>query len=86
MADPDNAPDTLAREELGLDPGELGSPVKAAAGSCSAFAVGAAVPLVPYLLASQGTMLGGPKPFARKARSLFLQKLDELVNAVLREG
>jgi hypothetical protein len=53
MADPDNAPDTLAREELGLDPGELGSPVKAAASSCSAFAVGAAVPLVPYLLATR---------------------------------
>jgi VIT1/CCC1 family predicted Fe2+/Mn2+ transporter len=52
MADPDTALDTLAREELGLDPGELGSPIKAAASSFAAFAVGASVPLVPYLLAT----------------------------------
>ena len=38
------------------------------------------------MLRDQGAMLCGPKPFARKDRSLFLQKLDELVNAVLREG
>jgi VIT1/CCC1 family predicted Fe2+/Mn2+ transporter len=52
MADPDTALDTLAREELGLDPSELGSPTRAAASSFAAFAVGAAVPLVPYLLAT----------------------------------
>jgi VIT1/CCC1 family predicted Fe2+/Mn2+ transporter len=50
VADPENALDTLAREELGLDPGELGSPVGAAVSSCCAFAAGALVPLAPYLL------------------------------------
>jgi len=57
MADPDAALDTLAREELGLDPSELGSPLKAAASSFAAFAVGAAVPLLPYLLAGGTTAL-----------------------------
>ena len=38
------------------------------------------------MLRDQGTMMGGPKPYAKKDRSLFLQKLDELVNAVIREG
>jgi vacuolar iron transporter family protein len=49
---PERALDTLIREELGLDPSELGSPVGAAAGSFVAFAIGASVPVVPYLLAS----------------------------------
>ena len=47
--DPETALDTLIREELGLDPGELGSPIGAAIGSFCAFAVGAAVPVAPYL-------------------------------------
>jgi len=51
MADPDIALDTKVREELGLDPAELGSPWGAAAGSFLAFVVGASVPLIPYLLA-----------------------------------
>lgn len=49
MADPKVALDTLAREELGLDPDSLGSPVKAAAASFGAFTAGAIVPVVPYL-------------------------------------
>jgi len=36
------------------------------------------------MLRDQGTMRGGPKPFAKKDRSLFLQKLDELINVVKR--
>lgn len=48
MSDPDIALDTLAREELGLDPGELGSPIKVAASSFVSFAVGAVVPVFPY--------------------------------------
>jgi VIT1/CCC1 family predicted Fe2+/Mn2+ transporter len=51
IADPKVALDTLAREELGLDPSELGSPWAAAAGSFLAFAVGAFVPVLPYLFA-----------------------------------
>jgi VIT1/CCC1 family predicted Fe2+/Mn2+ transporter len=49
MADPDVALDTLAREELGLDPDELGSPWTAALSSLLAFAVGAFVVVLPYL-------------------------------------
>jgi uncharacterized protein YaiI (UPF0178 family) len=36
-------------------------------------------------LRDQGVMAGGPPPFARKDRSLFLQKLDETVNAIRRD-
>ncbi len=49
MSDKDVALDTLAREELGLDPDELGSPWGAAFSSLAAFAVGAAVVVLPYL-------------------------------------
>jgi VIT1/CCC1 family predicted Fe2+/Mn2+ transporter len=49
MADHEVALDTLAREELGLDPDELGSPWAAAVSSLVAFAVGAFVVVVPYL-------------------------------------
>lgn len=53
--DPDLALETLVREELGLDPGELGSPWGAALGSFAAFGVGAVVPVLPYL-AGSGTV------------------------------
>lgn len=46
---PELALDTLVREELGLDPDELGSSWGAAIGSFIAFALGAVVPVVPYL-------------------------------------
>jgi VIT1/CCC1 family predicted Fe2+/Mn2+ transporter len=49
IANPENALDTLAREELGLDPGELGSPARAAFSSFLAFAAGAVVPLLPFI-------------------------------------
>ncbi|MEX2550625.1 MAG: VIT1/CCC1 transporter family protein [Nitriliruptoraceae bacterium] len=52
MANPAVALDTLAREELGLDPSELGSAWTAAISSFLAFAVGAIVPLVPFLVAA----------------------------------
>ncbi len=48
----DVALDTLAREELGLDPSKLGSPWVAAISSFLAFSVGAAVPLIPFLVGS----------------------------------
>ncbi len=55
FADPEHALDTLVREELGLDPDELGSPWGAAAGSFVAFGVGALIPVLPYLLATGST-------------------------------
>jgi len=57
VANPHYALDTLAREELGLDPGALGSPVGAAAISFAAFAVGAAVPLAPFVFSSGAAAL-----------------------------
>jgi VIT1/CCC1 family predicted Fe2+/Mn2+ transporter len=50
LEDPQVALDTLAREELGLDPDDLGSPVRVAVSSFVAFAVGAAIPLLPFAL------------------------------------
>jgi len=35
-------------------------------------------------LRDQGIMMGGPPPFAKQDRSLFLQKLDETINAIRR--
>lgn len=52
--DPEKALDTLVREELGLDPNELGSPWGAAGGSFLAFAAGAAVPVLPYAIGLGG--------------------------------
>ena len=49
IADPAQALDTLAREELGLNPEELGSPWGAAIFSFLSFAAGAFVPLLPFL-------------------------------------
>jgi VIT1/CCC1 family predicted Fe2+/Mn2+ transporter/rubrerythrin len=53
--DPQHALDTLVREELGLDPDELGSAWGAAGGSFVAFAIGALIPVIPYVLTSGGT-------------------------------
>lgn len=50
ISDPEKALDTLAREELGLNPEELGSPWGAAFSSFASFALGALVPLLPFLL------------------------------------
>jgi VIT1/CCC1 family predicted Fe2+/Mn2+ transporter len=55
IRDPAHALDTLVREELGLDPDQLGSPWGAATGSFVAFAVGALVPVLPYALVSGST-------------------------------
>jgi len=49
IADPTRALDTLAREELGLNPDDLGSPVGAALFSFLSFGVGASIPLAPFL-------------------------------------
>jgi VIT1/CCC1 family predicted Fe2+/Mn2+ transporter len=49
-ADPERALATLAREELGLNPDDLGSPWGAAVSSFVSFAAGAAIPLLPFLL------------------------------------
>jgi VIT1/CCC1 family predicted Fe2+/Mn2+ transporter len=52
MQRPDVALDTLAREELGFDPGTLASPWVAAGSSFAAFAAGAFLPVVPFFFGS----------------------------------
>lgn len=52
-SDPGLALDTMAREELGFDPDELGGSAWVAAGtSMVLFALGALVPVVPFLVSS----------------------------------
>lgn len=57
IADPEKALDTLAREELGLNPDELGSPWGAAIFSFLFFSFGALVPLLPFVFASHPVSL-----------------------------
>jgi VIT1/CCC1 family predicted Fe2+/Mn2+ transporter len=58
MSDKDVALDTMAREELGLDPDDLGSPYGAAVSSFFAFSLGAVLVVLPYLVT------GGTAAFA----------------------
>lgn len=48
--DPEQALEIHAREELGIDPDELPSPTVAAVSSFGSFALGALLPVLPYLL------------------------------------
>ncbi|MFC2952980.1 VIT1/CCC1 transporter family protein [Marinicaulis aureus] len=50
IKDHDVALDALTREELGLDPDNLGSPIGAALSSFLAFTCGAIIPLTPFVL------------------------------------
>jgi VIT1/CCC1 family predicted Fe2+/Mn2+ transporter len=54
LARPDQALDVLSREELGLNPDDLGSPWGAATASFLSFAAGAALPLLPFLAGMSG--------------------------------
>jgi VIT1/CCC1 family predicted Fe2+/Mn2+ transporter len=54
MSDKEVALDTMAREELGLDPDDLGSPWAAALSSFVAFSLGAVLVVLPYVFG------GGP--------------------------
>jgi len=79
VADPEKALDVLAREELGLNPDDLGSPIGAAGFSFAAFTVGASVPLLPFFVgatlpsaAYAGTALAAAALFGTgAAMSLF---------------
>jgi vacuolar iron transporter family protein len=53
--DPANALDTMSREELGIDPNELGGSAWVAAGtSFVLFAAGAIIPVLPFLVGAGG--------------------------------
>jgi VIT1/CCC1 family predicted Fe2+/Mn2+ transporter len=53
-AHPERALEVHSRNELGVVPGELPSPMVAAVSSFLSFAVGAVLPLMPYLFGVQG--------------------------------
>lgn len=59
LSNPGSAIDTLTREELGLDPGDLGSPWRVAFSSFAAFLAGAIIPLFPFFFArgSEGVLI-----------------------------
>ena len=57
MSNPASALNTMAKEELGLNTEDLGSPWKACISSLLAFALGAAVPLIPILFSTGGTSI-----------------------------
>jgi VIT1/CCC1 family predicted Fe2+/Mn2+ transporter len=54
--DPATALDVHVREELGLDPGDLPSATLAAGSSFLSFAIGAFLPVLPYLLGATGIL------------------------------
>ena len=59
LADADTALDVMAREELGVDPDDLGgSPWQAAITSFVLFAVGAIIPVVPFMLLTDLAAVG----------------------------
>jgi VIT1/CCC1 family predicted Fe2+/Mn2+ transporter len=55
--DPNVALDTLVREELGLDPNQLGNPVSAAVSSFLAFAGGAILPVIPFFFGASTALV-----------------------------
>jgi vacuolar iron transporter family protein len=57
VSDPKRGLDALAREELGLNPDELGSPWGAALSSFLSFALGASIPLLPFALQLEGALI-----------------------------
>ncbi len=59
LADPKHALDVLAREELGLNPDDLGSAWAAAGFSFACFGAGALVPLLPFLIGAGGLVAAG---------------------------
>jgi len=69
ITDPEQALDTLAREELGLNPEDLGSPWGAALASFFSFAAGSVIPLLPYLFGLGGASL--PVTIALTVVALF---------------
>ena len=71
IADKTKALDTLSREELGIDPQELGgSPWTAAIASFCLFAAGASIPVAPFFVAG-GTVAVGAS-LSLSALALFL--------------
>ena len=88
--DPEQTLAVHAREELGVDPDDLPSPLVAAASSFACFAVGALLPVLPYLLgatvlwpalavAAMGLFLCGAVVARVTARSWWFSGVRQLV-------
>ncbi|WP_420639106.1 VIT1/CCC1 transporter family protein [Candidatus Poriferisocius sp.] len=59
MADPEKALEVHAREEMGIDPNELGKPLFASLSSFFSFALGAVLPLLPWFFGGgNGAIVG----------------------------
>ena len=89
-AHPEKALAVHALEELGIDPGDLPSPLVAAGASLASFAVGALIPLIPYLagldvlgfalgLAAVAAVAGGGMVARLTARPFWRGALRQLV-------
>jgi vacuolar iron transporter family protein len=89
-AQPEMALQVHALEELGVNPGELPSPVVAAGASLASFAVGALIPLLPYLfgwdvlaaalaLAAVAAVVGGGVVARLTARPFWRGALRQLL-------
>jgi vacuolar iron transporter family protein len=94
---PDRALQVHARNEFGVDPRDLPSPRLAAVSSFLSFSVGAALPLVPYLLGVTGLTVSavvscaalfgaGALVSAVTARSWWYSGLRQLVVGVVAAG
>ncbi|HLI40242.1 MAG TPA: VIT1/CCC1 transporter family protein, partial [Streptosporangiaceae bacterium] len=86
-----------ALEELGVDPGELPSPLVAAAASLASFAAGALLPLLPYLaglhvlaaalaLAAAAAIAGGGMVALLTGRAFWRGALRQLVLGAIAAG
>jgi vacuolar iron transporter family protein len=96
-AQPDHALAVHVREELGVDPADLPSPYTAAAASLITFAVGALIPLIPYLaglnslalalgLAALAAFIGGGVVAKLTDRPFFRGAIRQLLLGVLAAG
>jgi len=96
-AHPDKALAVHTLEELGINPSELPSPVVAAGASLSAFAVGAIIPLFPYLigfdalgvalgLSALAAIIGGGVVARMTARPFWRGALRQLILGALATG
>lgn len=99
MRDPELALETHAREELGINPGSLGAPLWAAASSFAMFALGAFLPLLPWLftggtravvasvvIGAVAAVVVGALVGLFTGRSMFRSAVRQLVVAALAAG
>jgi len=96
-AHPEKALAVHTLEELGVDPGELPSPVVAAGASLASFAAGALVPLLPYLfgahilglalgLAAVAAVVGGGMVARLTGRPFWLGAVRQLALGAIAAG